>query len=460
MGPRLVLVADDQPEVRAWLADLLRSKGRTPVEAEDAERALELVQELSGRLSLVILDLDFGAGRTDGLSALRRLREAGHGVPVLILTGKGSVRAAVEALRAGATDFLEKNAHVEDTLAAALSRLESYEAVLAENRRLREELGAERAIVGGTPAIRAVLHQVERLGPIPRPVLICGERGTGKELVARALHDRSPRASGPFITVNCAAIPDGLLECELFGQEENAYTGAPFKEGRFDLAHRGTLFLDEVGNMGPDFQRKVLRVIEYQSFERVQGTKTISVDVRIVAATNTDLGEAIERGQFRADLYDRLAFDTIRVPPLRERADDIGILAEHFARRFHQEVASTSLLRFNPGAVAAMREYSWPGNVRELKSFVERLATMLDGPVVTAEDVRVHLLPHPVAREISLAAGTGGLEERVSRYEAALLRDALAASGGNRRRAAERLQLSYDQIRRLIAKHGIEVSDN
>jgi two-component system, NtrC family, nitrogen regulation response regulator NtrX len=452
------LIADDQPEVRSWIASLLRAQGLDPLEVADAGSALAALDQGSPAISLLVLDLDFGAGRLSGMEALRTLRAAGHETPVLILTGKGSVRDAVEALQLGATDFLEKDAHVPDTLAASLRRIERYGRVLAENARLRGQLDKGRALVGHSRAMREVLEQIRRLASVPRPVLVLGERGTGKELVARALHQQSPRSAKPFVTVNCAAIAEGLLECELFGQEENAFDGAPFKEGRFDLAHEGTLFLDEIGNMGSEFQRKVLRVIEYQSFERVQGTRTITVDVRIVAATNADLHSAIDDGRFRADLYDRIAFDVVRIPPLRERREDIAFLAEHFAERFHAEVAGVVPLRFSPDAIEAMQRYAWPGNVRELRNFVERLATRLDDPAVDAETVHA-LLPEtdrvPGTQCTPAVNETGTFEERVARFERDQLTRALGAAGGNRKRAAEALGLSYDQIRRLLAKHDL-----
>ncbi len=453
---KYVLIADDQAEVREWVADILRELGRATVETGRADQVLPLIQEMGDALSMVLLDLDFGQGQMGGMDALRQVREAGCQIPVVILTGKGSVRAAVEALKAGATDFIEKDAHVEDTLAAALSRVERFAQVVAENRRLREELRGVQEIVGESPAMREVLAQIERLGPVPRPVLVVGERGTGKELVARALHENSPRREGPFIAVNCAAIPDGLLECELFGQEENAFDGAPFKEGRFDRADGGTLFLDEVGNMGPEFQRKILRAIEYHSFERVQGTETIRVDVRVIAATNADLQAAIRQGAFRADLYDRLAFDTIRIPPIRERTEDVDSLARHFARRFHEEVAGVPVLEFTDAALTAMRAAPWPGNVRELKNFVERLATRLSEPRVEAAHVNSFLQPGGQAAAASSAdPGVGPFASRVEAFEHSLLTTALDAAGGNRRKAAAALELSYDQLRRLLAKHHI-----
>ena len=453
----IVLVADDQAEVRDWVKELLREQGRTPVETAEAERVAPMVAELGDALSLVILDLDFGSGKMDGLSALMAVRQQGSDVPVLILTGKGSVRAAVDAVKAGATDFIEKDAHVEDTLAAALSRLQRYAGVLAENKRLRAKLAEQTVIVGSSPSVEELRRRIARVAPVPRPVLIVGERGTGKELVAHALHRGSPRASGPFVTVNCAAIPEGLLECELFGQVANAFDGAPFKEGRFDLANGGTLFLDEIGNMGDDFQRKVLRVIEYQRFERVQGTETIQVDVRIIAATNVDLSAAISGGRFRADLYDRLAFDVIQVPPLRDRLADIRPLAEHFARRFHEEVSWVPALRFSQDAIDEMTCHEWPGNVRELKSFVERLATRATGGAVPAADVRELLGVPGGARDpaptADVPACTGDFTGDVARFEARLLSAALDECDGNRRKAAVALGLSYDQLRRLMAKH-------
>ena len=453
----IVLVADDQAEVRAWVRELLREHGRTPVETAEAERVAPMVAELGDSLSLVILDLDFGSGKMDGMSALRAVREQGNEVPVLILTGKGSVRAAVDAVKAGATDFIEKDAHVDDALAAALSRLQRYAGVLAENKRLRAKLAEQTVIVGSSPVVAEVMRQIARVAAVPRPVLIVGERGTGKELVAYALHHGSPRASGPFVTVNCAAIPEGLLECELFGQVANAYDGAPFKEGRFDLANGGTLFLDEIGNMGHDFQRKILRVIEYQRFERVQGTDTIQVNVRIIAATNADISAAIADGRFRADLYDRLAFDVIHVPPLRDRLEDVRPLAEHFARRFHEEVSWVPPLRFSEEAIGEMAHHEWPGNVRELKSFVERLATRASRATVSASDVRDLLGVRAGSRGASAGAdqpaSTGDFTTDVAHFEARLLGHALEECAGNRRKAAEVLGLSYDQLRRLLAKH-------
>lgn len=450
-----VLIADDQAEVRQWVAGILRALGREVVEAETAEAALARLTGADSGISLLILDLDFGAGRLGGMEALRSLRASGDQTPVIVLTGQGSIRDAVEALRVGANDFLEKDAHVRETLQAALGRLERYERVVRENARLREQLAGGQQLVGDSPAMQAVRRQMARLAGVPRPVLILGERGTGKELVARALHSDSPRAEKPFVTVNCAAIAEGLLECELFGQEANAFDGAPFKLGRFDLAHEGTLFLDEVGNMGAEFQRKALRVVEYQSFERVQGTKTVTVDVRIVAATNSDLRRAIEEGRFRADLYDRIAFDIIAVPPLRERTDDLPKLVAHFARRFHEEVAGVPLLHFSREALEALARYTWPGNVRELRNFVERLATRLEDPEVRARDV-LPLLPEIAERPCPAASRDGRpFEEQVSSFERALLEGALLEAGGNRRRAAEALGLSYDQTRRLLAKHDL-----
>jgi DNA-binding NtrC family response regulator len=292
------------------------------------------------------------------------------------------------------------------------------------------------------------LEQVVRVARVPRPVLVRGERGTGKELVAAAIHQASPRADAPFITVNCAALSEGLLECELFGQEENAFHNAPFKLGRFELANHGTLFLDEIGNMSVEFQRKILRVIEYQQFQRVQGTETITVDVRLVAATNMPLEEAMQEGRFREDLYDRLAFETIPLPPLRERKEDLPLLAEHFLRLFAAEVPGITVKRVTPDAMQLLQGYHWPGNVRELKNVIERAAYRIDGDVITPAALPADLRSSP------RAAPTGdGFIEKVEHFERTLLLEALEETHWNQKEAAERLGLKYDQLRHLYKKY-------
>jgi DNA-binding NtrC family response regulator len=277
-------------------------------------------------------------------------------------------------------------------------------------------------------------------------VLVRGERGTGKELVAHAIHQAGPRAKGPFVTVNCAALPEGLLETEMFGQEANAFHNAPFKVGRFDLADKGTLFLDEIGNMSPQFQQKILRVIEYQTFERVGGTEPVTVDVRVIAASNADIEQAMAEGRFREDLYDRLAFETIGLPPLRERPEDVEPLACFFIERFAEEVAGIEPTQIAPQALECLRGYAYPGNVRELKSIVERAMIYAPGDTIEVEH-----LPAEVAGGGAQAAAA--LPTRLSAFEREQLRAALEAADWNRRRAAAALGVSPDAMGRLCRKH-------
>jgi transcriptional regulator with GAF, ATPase, and Fis domain len=297
---------------------------------------------------------------------------------------------------------------------------------------------------------------------VPRPVLILGERGTGKELVAAAIHRISPRAQRPFITMNCAAVTETLLESELFGHEPGAFTGATKrKEGKFELAHGGTLFLDEIGNMSLEFQQKILRVLEYPRFERVAGTQTIEVDVRVIAATNSDLHAEMSEGKFRRDLYDRLTFEVIQLPPLRERMEDVPVLAVHFLSMFRADVPGIVAREFTGAALEKLVEYDFPGNVRELKNVVERAAYACDRPAIDAADV-VRALP-PSAASGAAAADTAHfvddpslpLPERTAAFEKAICKDALERARWNQREAAESLGMTYDQFRHLYRKYGL-----
>lgn len=463
-----ILIVDDQPETCEFLSDLLTGEGHQVKCLADAESALEWVGQRdgrpclpAGRPDLVVLDLDFGPGKMNGLEALEKMKAAEAELEVLILTGKGTIEAAVKATRLGAADFVEKDIYIGDRVAAAVRQVAAHVQTLAEKRALESERSAllkerdyfrERMrerydIVGDSAALTEALELAKRAAPLPRPVLLRGERGTGKELFAAAIHNESPRADQPFVVVNCAAIAEGLLECELFGQEANAFDGAPFKLGRFEIADRGTLFLDEIGNMSVDFQAKILRVIEYQDFERVQGTERISVDVRIIAATNSDLERAMEEGRFRADLYDRVAFQTIWLPPLRDRKEDIPSLCAHFVQRFAEEVPGIEPMEVSPEALERLARYDWPGNVREMKNVIEGALSRATGDVIGPEDLP---LPQPKA-----AATAETLPEQVAEFERSLLLEALEASGWNQKRAAEALGLKYDQIRHLYKKHDL-----
>jgi len=434
-----ILVVDDQPEVRDLLEDLLKRRGHQVETAAYAEAALDLVTARPDEYALVILDLDFGEGRVDGLEALQRLKVLAPDLPVVMLSGKGTTSSVVQAIKLGAEDFIEKDAYMEEQLDISMEKAARLLRVLTERRRIearasalqrerdfmRQQLLHGYEVVWASRAMAQVMETVRQVASLPRPVLIVGERGTGKELVAAAIHQDGARRDGPFVTINCAALAEGLLECELFGQEENAFDGAPFKHGRFEIADGGTLFLDEIGNMSLDFQAKILRVIEYQRFERVQGTDTLEVDVRIVAATNTDLRAAIEQGRFRDDLYDRLSGWIIEIPPLRERRDDIVPLARHFIERFAEEIAGIEPKELSAEAIELLERHDWPGNARELKNVIEGAVCRAEGDTLEARHLPLELrraaLEQPPEQE------GGNFETSVEQYERRLLLDSLEA---------------------------------
>ncbi len=468
-----VLIADDQREVRDLLADKLRARGKQTEVFSSGRELLSQIEADGEAVELVVLDLDFGAGEPDGLEILQQLRSLRPNLPVIILTGKGSVDSAVAAVQGGAADFIEKDLFVEDKLELSMEKVERMLHVLRENARLQAEndaLGAEnealgaqnvfyRSVLGSryrivsvSPKVETILQQVEQIASIPRPVLVRGERGTGKELIAAALHYGGVRAERPFVKLNCAALSETLLESELFGHEKGAFTGASdTRRGRFETADGGTLFLDEIGNTSLEFQQNLLRVLEYQEFERIGGNRTIKVDVRVVAATNTDLEAEISAGRFRADLYDRLRFTEVQLPPLRDRREDIRPLVDHFARELASEVPSIPLRVFGNEALTMMEAYGWPGNVRELKFAVERALCVAQGEIVTAVD-----LPPEVAGQSQDGnqATSGTFDEQMTAIERGILQRALNGCDGSQKDAAAALGLTYDRFRHNLRKHG------
>ncbi len=452
----IVLVIDDQPEVGQLLSELLAERGRETVLLQDGDRALAWLAEHPDEADLVILDLDLGPGRRDGLSVLPDIKQAFADLPVVILTGKGTVDEAVRAMQLGATDFVAKDTRLGARIALQMDKLERMLAVAHDNRRLRQEnrllkeqAGMAQSMVGAEGGLAQIMAQIRALADIPRPVLILGERGTGKELVAAALHEHSRRKDAPFVTVNCAALPEGLAEAELFGAAKGAYTDArEGRPGKFELADGGSLFLDEVGNMPMALQQKILRVLEYQRFERVGSGVELAVDVRITAATNADLEAEMLAGRFRRDLFDRLAFDTIHVPPLRERRQDIPNLAKHFIERFRGEVAGLTCEGIDDDALASLQKLPLQGNVRELKHLVERAAYRCQTKNIEAKDLQLGPLPGPKP------AMEGDFQEQVMTFEQDLLRKAM--KGRNIKEAAKTLNLGYDQMRRLMKKHAIK----
>ena len=459
-----ILIADDQPEVLDMLARSLQTDGRTVHPFPSGGEALDYLRKHTSEVDLVILDLDFGSGEPDGLEILKRMRAEVPDLPVIILTGKGTVETAVAALNLGASDFIEKDFYIEDKLELSLEKLERMLLVLRENARLRArvddldrenrfyrtEFGKRYRVISASPQMQQVMQQAGQIASIPRPALILGEPGTGKELVAAAIHYGGVRKDRPFVKVNCAALSPTLLESELFGHEKGAYTGATeARPGRFEAANGGTLFLDEIGNTSPEFQQNVLRAIEYQEVQRVGSATPISVDTRVIAATNADLDRELAGGRFRQDLYDRLRFEVIRIPPLRERREDIPSLAGFFVEQIVQEVPGLTLRAFSDPALESLMAYGWPGNVRELKFAAERAACVATGAQIEPAD-----FPPEVTRSAP-AASDEGFEAQTRAFELGLLRRALHETGWNQRETAGRLKLSYDQFRHLYRKYGL-----
>ena len=461
---REILLVDDQPEVLEHLTNVLSLRDYKVFTARSGQDGLELLTRRADTLSLVILDLDLGTGSEHGLTVLKRMKAVCPDVPVMILTGKGTTRNAVTAIKLGAVDFLEKDLYIAEHLEARVDRVNRFLELVDENRRLKREgerlrrttgyyndLVRDRyQLIGDSQPMVELRNKITALASIPRPVLIRGERGTGKELVAAQIHYRGIRADKPFVVVNCAAVHGELMESELFGHEKGAFTGADSRRiGRFEMADGGTLFLDEIGSMSVEFQKKILRVIEYQQFERVRGTETINVDVRIVAATNADLEKLMDEEKFREDLYDRLSFQTIHTPPLRERPADIPMLAEHFLGRFKLEVPSVSAEDFTAAAVDKLMKSPWPGNVRELKNVVERAASVSEGDAIDVEHIEL--------KRLKVRGPSGTFPDQVRDFEKGLIMDALEKADFSQTRAAEILQMSYDQFRHYYKKHRDEI---
>ncbi|RMG47653.1 MAG: sigma-54-dependent Fis family transcriptional regulator [Acidobacteria bacterium] len=381
---RKILVAEDERNLREGIAEAFRDAGHDVVEAEDGRQALEAIER--DYFDLVITDYKMPG--LDGLELLRRVRRINETTAVIMMTAYGTVEGAVEAMRLGAYDYIQKPFNLEELELKAERALEHRRLVsqlMAIDR--RELVSTFDNMVGESPAMRRIFDIVAKVSPSNATVLILGETGTGKELIAEAIHRNSARRNGPFVKINCAALPENLLESELFGHERGAFTGADRQRaGRFELANEGTLFLDEIGTMSPGTQAKVLRVLQEKEFERLGGTRTIKSDVRVIAATNCDLEEAIEKGEFREDLYYRLNVVTIRMPPLRERKEDIIPLATFFLQRFATEL-NKPMRGFAPAALRLLTRHNWPGNIRELENTIERAVLMADGEIIEPKDL-------------------------------------------------------------------------
>jgi transcriptional regulator with GAF, ATPase, and Fis domain len=376
-------------------------------------------------------------------------------MPIAVVADHGDVNIASRAIQAGASDFMVRTGDLANRVATLLKKIRPHLNLLNHNRMLREQnmilqaaSGDRYRIIGESIQMREVIDKVRRVAAIPRPVLIVGERGTGKELVARAIHTASGEPDRPMVVINCAAFTDSLLETELFGHERGAFTGADTQVyGKFEVAGTGTLFLDEIGNMSLSFQRKILRVVEYGTFTRVGGSSEIQVDTRIVAATNSDLKQLIAEGKFLHDLYDRLSFEVIEVPPLRQREGDIAILARHFLNEFMKEIPSLSGKHLSQAALNLLKKYKFPGNIRELKNIIERSAYRDTTNEITPADLG--MLPK---KQPQIQGKT--FHEKVELFQKRLISEALAMAGGNQARAARAIGLSYHQFRYFLKKYG------
>jgi two-component system nitrogen regulation response regulator NtrX len=440
-----ILVVDDQPEILKTVSGLLEDEGYCTITASNGTEGLAKLQE--SEVALVLLDI-FMPG-IDGLETLGRAREAAPEVPVVMISGQATVDAAVRAIKLGAVDFVEKPLQPERLLLSVKNAL-AMEDLRDQNVRLAGELKRQRQMLGESEPMTKLREEIRRAAPSRARILIIGENGTGKELVAAAVHELSPRKDRPFVKVNCAAIPKDLIESELFGHEKGAFTGAVSrKEGKFDLADGGSILLDEIGDMSLETQAKLLRVLEEGEFERLGGKSSIKVDVRVISSTNKNLIEEIKHGRFREDLYFRIAAVPIRVPPLRERKEDIPLLARYFARVFSEE-NNRPLKRFSDRAVASLVAYDWPGNIRELKNVVERLVIMTDEEMVTEGCLA------SVGQEAAGPSQARTLNERVDEYERALILGELKKNGWNVSHAAAKLGMDRANLHRKMRRYGIQ----
>ncbi len=445
-----ILIVDDEPGVRSSLSGVLRDEGYSVEAVGTGEACLDRVTR--GPVDLIVLDVWLPG--MDGLATLARLRERQVDSQVVLISGHGNIESAVRAIKLGAFDFVEKPLSLDKTVLVVRNALRQRR-LEDENRVLRARVDRPRTMVGESPAMRQLRDQVAMAAPTNGRVLIYGENGTGKEMVARTIHALSRRRTAAFVEVNCAAIPEELIESELFGHVRGAFTGAVAdRRGKFEVADGGTIFLDEIGDMSLKTQAKVLRVLQEQTMEPVGGTGRITVNARVLAATNKDLQAEIRGGNFREDLYFRLNVIPVFVPPLRERQDDIPILADHFMAEFAREYGRR-LKRFEPGAVARLQQYPWPGNVRELRNVIERLMIMVPGDDITAEHVGFLEPSGAAPLPVETAAERLTLHEARDRFERDLILRTLSEQQGNMSRTADVLGVERSNLYRKMRAFGI-----
>jgi DNA-binding NtrC family response regulator len=445
-----ILIVEDEPKMRRLLELNLGEEGFTTHAAGDAEEGLKLLN----RETIDLVVTDFKLPGMNGLEFLQAIKRIDASLPVVIMTAYGSVESAVEAMKIGASDYVLKPFALAEMVLVIRKELGARK-LREENRSLREALGQRYEyanVVAKSEKMQAVLALIERVAPTNSTVLLGGESGVGKDLIARAIHEHSNRSSGPFIKINSTAIPENLLESELFGYEKGAFSGATTsKPGKFELADKGTLFLDEIGDVPPAIQVKLLRVLQEREFERLGGTKTLKVDVRLIAATNRDLRAALEEGTFREDLYYRLNVVAIDIPPLREHKEDIPALADFFLARFARE-SGKPLRGITPPAMQLLMDFHWPGNVRELENILERGVTLSSGAMLEAADIHLDL---PVQRAAAGSAPVLPEGMTLEKWEQEIIREALRRAGGNKSQAARALGLSRNALRYRLSQMGV-----
>ena len=446
-----ILVIEDEDKLRRVLELQLRTAGFEVLQAGSAENGMKLAD----RADLILTDLKLPG--MDGLELLNAIRRQNSNTPVIIMTAFGTIEGAIEAMKAGAADFLLKPFSIDHLMAVIQKALE-VRALRDENEKLREELGQRYefdSIIGHSASMQEIFATITRVAPTRATVLLCGESGVGKDLIARAVHHHSPRANQPFVKINCTALPENLMESELFGYEKGAFTGAnTTKPGKFEQADGGTVFLDEIGDVPPSVQVKLLRILQEREFERLGSNKTRHIDVRVLAATNVDLRAALEEGRFREDLYYRLNVMPLNIPSLRERKEDIPFLAEHFVRKLAGDLGSQAV-RISEAAIEKLMTYHWPGNVRELENVIERSLVLATGETLEPPDIRLDTAPRaPRAASASEYALPEGLT--LDEYEQAIIREALKRSSGNKSQAARLLGLTRNALRYRLTQMGLE----
>ncbi len=454
---KTILIVDDEESIRLSLEGVLEDEGFRPVFAATGEGCLNMIREENPDLVL----LDIWMPGIDGLETLQRAKATWPDLLIVMMSGHGTIETAVKALKLGAHDFIEKPLALEKVLVCIQNALRMGQ-LLEENRSLKERMARDYQMIGDSAAIRTLKEQIEVAAPTNGWVLISGENGTGKELVARAIHTYSHRQDKPFIEVNCAAIPEDLIESELFGHEKGAFTGATAqRKGKFDQANEGTLFLDEIGDMSLKTQAKVLRILQERKFERVGGNRTIEVDVRVIAATNKELDEEIRRGNFREDLFYRLNVLPFHVPPLRERREDIPSLAKHFLHYFCRQ-ESREVKSLSSGALKILQNYPWPGNVRELKNLIERLVIMVPDTVIREDHLpanlafRSHQSGNGSTRPFA-ALDASKFRDAREEFEKGFLLQKLEENDWNISRTAELIEIERSNLHRKIKSYGIEL---